>query len=320
MAKVAIIYTGEARTIETTITYFKKNVILNENYHVFSVIQTNNIEEHNNLLINIIGKNLKKKIWFDKNDSTWITLRETQLEKMNLCDNWKNYLRFSGSMIEYYQMYLAYKLIETYENENNIKYDYVIRIRTDIIIKDVIDFDIIYEKNYIKKMLYKIKDFINSETIISEKVLYIFMNAFYNEKRIVYNMTQMNNFTTVNFNKLLETNNENQFVEMVYEYLTGGNNIITLRKNLVYFAKRNVLNSINILGITYGEHIVNKDNSYWFNAESQLENICMINNIHYFSSTTDLEDLSLYSYDHNNYFDENNELKEENFSFFIKRY
>jgi hypothetical protein len=146
------------------------------------------------------------------------------------------------------------------------------------------------------------------------------MNTFYNEKRILYNIVENDNITTEKFNKLFEIDNEEQFVEMFYEYLFNSNYIITLRKNLVYFAKRCILNSVNILGITYGEHFVNNNNSYWFNAESQLQNICINNNIDYFSATTHLEGLSLYDYDHNNYFNENNELKEDNFSFFIKRY
>ena len=33
---------------------------------------------------------------------------------------WKNYLRNSGSMIEYYQMYLAYYSMSKYEKENYI--------------------------------------------------------------------------------------------------------------------------------------------------------------------------------------------------------
>lgn len=83
-----------------------------------------------------------------------INLRETQLQKMNNCQDWIiNYLRNSGSMIEYYQMYLAYKSLEEYENNNNIQYDYVLRFRTDTVIKDKLDFDIMFDfdRDYIKK-------------------------------------------------------------------------------------------------------------------------------------------------------------------------
>ena len=61
-------------------------------------------------------------------------------------------------------------------------------------------------------------------------------------------------------------------------------------------------------------------NSYWFDAESQLENICRQNNIDKFNSTTDLEGNSLYNYHQSKYYNENGELKQDNYSFFIKRY
>ena len=79
------------------------------------------------------------------------------------------------------------------------------------------------------------------------------------------------------------------------------------------------MNYINVLGITYGDYLDDK-NSYWFDAESQLENICATNNIDKFNSTTELEVNSLYNYHHTNYFEENWELKQDNYSFFIKRY
>jgi len=320
MAKVAIIYTGETRTMETAIHYFKKNVLLNDNYHVFAVVQSNNIELDNLCIRKTFGNNLKKINWFNKNDSKWTNLREKQLEKIFIDDNWKNYLRNSGSLIEYYQMHLAYKLCENYEKDNNIEYDFVLRCRTDVIIKDPINFDIIFEKNYIKELLYKIKEFLNSETIISEKVLVMFMNTFYNEKRIFYDYIANSKRTLTNyFNKLLEINDDDEFVNKLLTYLQNGSYIISLRENIVYFVKRKLMNYINILGITYGDYH-DDNNLYWFNAESQLENICLVNGIDIFNSTTILEGSSLYGYNHLNYFNENNELKDDKYSFFIKRY
>ena len=136
MSKVAILYTGESRTIETTIQYFKNNVLLNNNYHVFALVQSDNIDYHHQIIMNAIGSHIKNLQWFDKNDQTWLQIREDLLQKINIPENWKNYLNNSGSMIEYYQMYLAYQALEKYETENNIKYDFVLRMRTDVILKD----------------------------------------------------------------------------------------------------------------------------------------------------------------------------------------
>ena len=320
MSKVAIIYTGETRTIETTIQHFKKNVLINNNYHVFAIVQSDNSDHHNHIIKETIGDNLKSLEWFDKNDPTWITLRENQLQKMSINDSWKHYLKNSGSMIEYYQMYLAYQAVEKYERENNIKYDFILRFRTDTILKDIIDFDTIFEKTNIKNVLYKIKDHLNSNTIISEEILDLFMNSFYSENRIFYkNLDSPKIIVTDHLNKLLEISDEDEFINNLINYLKKGNYMISFRKNVIYFLRRDLMNYIHLLGITYGDYLDEK-NSYWFDAESQLENICAKNNIDKFNSTTELEGNSLYNYHQSNYYNENGELKQDNYSFFIKRY
>ena len=140
--KIAIIYTGEVRTIEKAIQYFKENVIINDNYHVFALLQTNNIEYFDNLVKNNLGDNLKSINWFNNGNEEWVNMRESLLNQMSTVgENWKNYLRNSGSMIEYYQMYLAYKNIEEYEKTNNFQYDYIMRIRCDVVLTHPIYFD-----------------------------------------------------------------------------------------------------------------------------------------------------------------------------------
>ena len=323
MKKVAIIYTGETRTIKDTITLFKNNVILNENYHVFAVIQCNDIDFHNKLINETIGENIKSLNWFNKNDDKWVNLRETQLKKMSGCENWvANYLRNSGSMIEYYQMYLAYNSLVDYENKHNIKYDYVLRFRTDTVMKDKLDFDTIFDfdQEYVKKLLYKIKVLNNLENITSFNALNILMGVFYNEKRLYYKNTNYDkNKVSVKVIKLLEISDENEYIEALTEYLKNGNYIITLRENVIYFMKRELMNHVNILGITYGDYKFEND-AYWWNAESQLKTISYNNNIDFYGSVSELECASLYSYNHSKYYDENKNLLNDDFSFFIKRY
>jgi hypothetical protein len=321
MSKVAVIYTGETRTIETTINYLKSNVLINNNYHVFAVIQTDNTDYYNKVITETLGSNLKNVTWFDKNDSTWLNIRENQLKKIHISDSWINYLRRSGSMTEYYQMYIAYNLLEKYEREHNISYDFVLRTRTDVILKDIIDFDHIFEKNYNKQILHKIKHHLNTNTIISEEVLYKFMNSFYNEKRVCYDIADpIVKYKAYYFDKLLRLKDEEEFIESLLYYLKNERYIITLRKNVVYFIKRDLMSDISLLGLTYGDYKHEENNDYWFNSETQLEYICIKNNIDIFNSTTKLEDNSLYIYNHVNYFNEENKLKNDNFSFFIKRY
>ena len=161
---IAILYTGLERTLEDTLPYFKKNVLLNNNVHVYCVIQTNNCEKVSNLLKTYMGDNLKGLEWFDNNDMIFRHIQTKLLDNMNVQDDIKQYLRSSGSMIEYYQLWLAYIMMCRKENAGNFKYKYVIRNRTDIIVNKPIDFkwlnlsvdeivrrlDIIYQKKRIQ--------------------------------------------------------------------------------------------------------------------------------------------------------------------------
>jgi hypothetical protein len=95
--------------------------------------------------------------------------------------------------------------------------------------------------------------------------------------------------------------------------------LLTLRNNVVYFGKAKVFEKIHKLGITYGAYKIAEEPTYWFNAECQLSGICRENNIDYYSSVTNLEGDSLYNYNQSNYFDNNNKLISDAYSFFIKR-
>lgn len=316
---IAILYTGEFRTIEKTIELFKQNVLLNENYHVFSVIQSNDNENVEQLVRYIVKDNLKKYINFDKNNSDWLDIREKLLNDINIQENWKNYLRCSGSMIEYYQMHLAYCSMVDYEKENNIEYDFVIRFRTDTVLKDKLNFEWLeYTDETIRNIFYKIKDKYKLDTIHSINTLSIFFNTFYNEKRVDYMLHPDCEITQTTLNRLLSAENEEQFIYLVNDYIKNGDYMIGFRINVIYFIKRQLMDKIHLLGINYGKYIYKKD-SYWFNAECQFKQICLENNIDFFSSVTDLEGKSLYEYSKLNYFDDTNNLLDNDYSFFIMR-
>ena len=135
MKKIAIIYTGESRTIETTIKTFKDHILLNENYHVYAVLQSSNTELTQQLVKTHMNNNLKSYENFNKDDFCWNVIQDNLLNIIKTNHFWYEYLKHkSGSMIEYYQMYLAYQKIVDYEYRENFKYDYVIRIRSDVII------------------------------------------------------------------------------------------------------------------------------------------------------------------------------------------
>ena len=320
MSKIAVIYTGELRTIESTIQLFKKNVLKNNDFHVFAVLQSNDNKDYYETFIkDILKDNIKSLIWLDKQDDKWVQIRNELVNNINIDNSWKNYLMNSGSMIEYYQAYLAYNEIQTYEKINNINYDFILRFRTDTVLKDEIFFDINkYTKEYIKQLLTQIMELKGLKTFIDKEVLTNFITSLFFKNRHTY----CNNCCYVNTSNLLDDflqiSDENLFIEKLHDYIIQGNYLIALRNNIIYFIKRNLYEKIATLGITYGKYI--KNDTYWFNAENQLEQICADNNIDLFSSTTHLEGSSLYQYNKNNYYNEDNTLKDDEFSFFIKRY
>ncbi len=316
---IAIIYTGEIRTLETTIDIFKQNILINEKCHVFAVLQSDNILYYDNFIKKNFDQHLKYIRWFDKNDKTWFNIRDDLCKNMNLDRYWNDYIKYnSGSMIEYYQMYLAYLDLEKYEHNNNIKYDYILRIRCDCVITRPLCFDWkTYDILQIKHICEQIKHMHKFDTIISHDVLTIFMNSIYDITRfnIIENITRK----FYNTKTLLFTKDENDFLQYIVEYLNKGEFIITLRENVAYFATRNTFKKIYQLGIKYGKSRT-YDDGYWFNSEGQFKSICLDNQIDIFDSSTDKEISSLYEYNKNNYYNKNNELiKNNNILFFLKR-
>lgn len=322
MKKIAIIYTGESRTIESTIQTFKDHILLNENYHVFSVLQSINSECTEKLVKTHMKDNLKSYENFDKNDILWNKIQDNLLNIINPNDFWYSYLKHkSGSMIEYYQMYLAYQKIVDYEYKNNFKYDYVIRIRCDVIITHPIYFDWdLYDEAYIKKCFEEIQVKKKYENLINPDALIIFMNSLFFKNRIYCDTEIKNNciISTESFAILLQIKDENMFFSMLKRYINKGKFLITLRHNVIFFIKRKYMSFIAPLGITYGMYRM-KDNEMWFNSENQLKQICIENDIDIFDSYTKLEENSLYKYDENNYYRDGNLIINNDIFFFIKR-
>jgi hypothetical protein len=292
--------------------------------HVFAILQSNNQEYYENLLKSKIGNNLKYINWLDKNNNEWIKIRDPLLSNINddIGLDWKNYLMTSGSMIEYYQMYLAYKQIELYENNNNFKYDYILRFRPDIVLKNKLHLNFT-DENYIKQLLETIKLRLNNQSLNRNSFQYIMCCLLF-DNRIDY--IEVNDFE-YNFldDKTINYGSKNEFINSVISYLINGKYIITLRSNVIYFIPRILMDDIHLLGITYGQYGVNLKNTHhnhWWNAESQLFSCCRQYDIAIYNSLTSLEAESVkQKYEHDRYYSNysKNEIKDDKFSFFIKR-
>ena len=294
---VAVLYTGQVRTINNTINYIQ-NVVRNKDSHLFGVIQADdgNFEHYSSLLHDKINDNVKSLVSYDK--GAYVPLREELLTNMDVGDFWKNYLRNSGSMIEYNQLYLAFNEMKKYEELNNIRYDYVIRLRTDVVITRSIDFSwLAFTEEQIESKANRLKE-IYSDYSVS----HLMNNLLCEERRSFVNRSDLSHE-----------------VSDIIDYIKNGRYIISLRKNVFYIVKRELVDDFIEIGIKYGSI---KDYAYanWFDAESQLELFLKRANITYFDSVTEVEGDSLYKYYVCNYFDQHgNLLIRDDVLFFIMR-
>jgi hypothetical protein len=299
---VAIIYTGELRTIEKVYMNFK-GLLKDDNYHIYAVLQNEDKDIEEKLKM-AYGNNLKFFSWFNNMDATYWSLKEYMVNNINICDDWKIYLFLSGSMIEYYQMYQAYMAIVKNEQLMGKKYDYIMRIRCDCIITRELDMNRIFNKS--KEELYNIYNEIQIE---DENI----------RKNMLFNCLIDNNRWRYVNKEIYNNMEELKTFDDIYKYYKKGKFMIALRENIFYMMKRKYFYSIASLGVTYGTYI-DFENKYWFNAESQLKSCCLLNEIDYYTSNSEKEGLSLYNYNNNNYFDENGILKnQKDVIFFLVR-
>jgi len=320
--KVAIFYTGEMRTINKCFEYFKNNVLINENVHVFATLQTHPYTEKYNqsVLERNLNEHLKSLKWFrNEDDEEYTSIRDKLINEAfflyenqiySFPDQLKDYLKNSGTIAETYQYYLSYLEMKKYENIHNFKYDYIIRIRSDIIITKKIDFSFLDLSNedILKRLVY-IRYLIFESDIMSIKCLKYFMISLIDENRVKANLNDTDCFLNNN-NELEKINN----IEQLQNYIKYGKYILTIRKNLFFIIKRNLFEPIHDLALKYckmNDNINGVFDKYFWNGETQFQRNLFYNNITQFNSCALLEDKSLYNYDSREYFIKEKETEKE---------
>jgi len=335
---IAVFYTGQLRSYKKCIQYLKKNILLHDNVHIFATLELKQTgtetemeierEKHETVLKTHLSSHLKSLVWFNNNDETFINNRNKLIENChinynnknvyldNLNSSFKDYLKNSGTITELFQYYISYNEMKQYEEKNNFNYDYIVRVRTDIILCKEIDFSFLQltDKD-IENRILKIKEtlFPQDETIyenqrINNKYISLIMNSLLDENRIY-----LQNVNCTSFINNLEFNNIFTFQDL-NNYIKNGNYILTIRKNLFFLIKRNIFNSIHDLCLNYGTiHFETTDNlnMYFWDAETQFEKYLQNKQINKFDSTHLFEDQSLYQYDKKKYFLEANEEEQE---------
>ena len=301
--KIAVVYTGALRTIRKTIGYLKQNVLLSGDVHIFACLQndsTTSSAEMETWIRQELSPHLRSFEWFDlDNYSEWIMLREKNLDVSHVSNRWKDYLRSSGSMIEYLQLYLAYKQLFSNEQTNGFDYDYIIRIRPDNMFAKPIDFHwLSWNEQNIQQRL----DFLHQQMELAgipinhESTLRYFMNTMLDD-HLVLNLKNMMGEFIPNSRVTIPTN-----AKELLHYLHHGAYILTFRANNLYIVRRDLFHLIPSLFGMYGL-LRGSSDEYWFNAENQFQYACRFSGLAIHDYNTLFEDRSLYEYDESRYFD-----------------
>jgi hypothetical protein len=300
--KIAIILTGALRTIKRTIRYTKEMLIQpNKECELFLCVQNDTKDPNDEWLQwfkDQLGAKLISLIWFSKDAyPDWIVHREILLNHMAIDGPWKNYLRNSGSIIEYYQLQLAYMEMNLKEQLTGCNYDYIIRTRTDSIYTKPVDFHwLSWTHSDIEQRILAIKDEVIASGLNNspQAILKYFMCTILSDDiipNIPYIIAQCDFSEQDAYNTATELN----AVELT-EYIKKGRYILTLRQNNLYIVNRHFFNFIPSLGTMYGMFRSKVEDDYWFNAENQFRSACHHSGLTIFNYSSEFEERSL-SYD-----------------------
>lgn len=287
--KVAVFYTGCLRTFEKTTPHNRINLFSQKDpqvkIHMFACIQndtpdTENILEEKlvHLFTDVQGNTVLRSIqWFDNNDPAfqeWKNSRVDSLDDMEVSAGWKQYLKNSGSMTEYVQYSRCWRQMLNYENSSGHIYDYVVRLRTDIVVASPLDFSLLPN---VEKTQQGLMDWLSVE------------------RRQQGHFLEMGEIFPDEEEKEDDNRDKNKW-------------LLSVRKNMLYIMPRTTAEIISRLGYLYGtikpETPVQQEKYVvWMDAESQLQLICLQQGVSIFDSTTVLEGKSVYEFKRNIYFD-----------------
>lgn len=320
--KVAVLLTGSLRTIRKTIKYLKKNILLTPDVNIFACVQNDSSLDNttwNNWFNEEFGTHIKSIKWFSLDSHPeWVTQRDMLLSYLKIPEHWKNYLRNSGSMIEYIQLQFAYFNMSEFEYSNNFKYKYIIKTRTDTIYAKPIDFHWLNwtdeqvqfrTENIIEEMKY------NGIEINNTNIVKYFMTTIFSDD-LILGINNMISEIIENRDKSIPMHTSKE----LNTYIKSGSYILTIRANNLYIVRRDLFELIPSVGTMYGMLHYPQEDDYWFNAENQFRAACYNSNLTIYNYDTLFEGKSVYEYDESRYFNSNFDLKYPQMMYCIIRY
>jgi len=333
---IAILFTGQIRTLEKTISNFQKNILENNpnhTIHVYAVLEYPHeldnpdkqsekqeyIQKYEQIFQQYTHTHLKKIHWLSSQDEDLKNHKTQVLQNLQISDGWKDYLgNRSGSISEYYQLNIGIDLIEKEQQENpQTKYDYFMRTRCDIMIPNPIPFDPFGENNESLQKRYQYIQQIYPQAnpmalfcYFMESLNYSFpfppnsrfmldIDPNYHEKYVLESFLpeHIQDITEV-FQPLSKNHDPKGYT--ILDFPTTQSH----RQNLYYLSKYPIkrLEYRYRLPFEYkynkGSKISNKSEfSYWFNSENMYQShVLEIEKKVYVNSYTKLEESSLYEY------------------------
>ena len=308
--RFAIMYTGQQRTLTKVFPFFIQNVVVpllvssdDACVDVFAVVQ-DCTDDTIAFMKESLGDRLRSCDKFDRNASKMYThLQSTLADRMQISDRWKEYLVGGGSMVEYYQLFLANIRMESYESSVGMVYDYVLRVRTDVIIARPIDVSWLqWTPAEIEHTLRTI------ESTDAEQRVCTFMNSLLrgsDPKCGWIRDVRAENKTADScwfWQGVGITDNASITGDVLHKYIHTGKYVLAMRSNLTYFCPRKCIIYPAKLGIQYGAIRGPPNLDYWFNAECQFRLVCESGGATVFDSCTRKEDLSVCDYKTERYF------------------
>jgi hypothetical protein len=151
---IAVLICGQWRSGDKCFDNIIKNIInpLLENNNIFIFITTDYTNINNKFICDILNynDNIDFKKYFNIEDDIFFckNIEKKLYNKMDVKHH-KNYININKNLIfQWHKVNICYKLLEKYELNNNIEFDYIIKTRPDLLINKQIDINII-NSNYL---------------------------------------------------------------------------------------------------------------------------------------------------------------------------
>lgn len=295
MRRVAVILTGALRTIRRTIRFLKRNVlyVAGDQVQVFACLQNDTSiseDEWNAWFDTQIGGYLQPIEWIPKEGTAeWTAVRDRLLTGplQGVSEQWRHYLQHSGSMIEYHQLYLAYLHMCTFEAVHRMRFDWLIRARTDSIFTQPVDFRWLgWSDHGIEERMDVLRAYLSKDATAAER-LDAMMSTLMSDKVIPNFPRILRDPRIAAGTPIPETPAE------MNRYIREGRYILTLRKNNLYVVRRDLFYLIPSLATLYGTFRSPNADDYWFNAEGQFRDACEYAGLSVFDYSTVHEERSL---------------------------